>query len=444
MASIETYLAGQGEDNKYDSVHEYLKKLTAADCHSQLVNELSTSITVDESYFYRDQQQMEFLEHRFLPELIQKRMLNADNQLSIWSAGSSNGQELYTVLIMLAELVPTLKQWDVYSIGTDISFQAISNARAGAYSHLAFRTMAERIKQAYFTLQDSKHYVIKQEIQQMAEFTYLNLKDMDYENQIDCKGGFDLIFCRNVFIYLDYELVTRITEKMVQLLNPDGILLLGPADIIQNHVEGAELHQSSGVIYYKKEKNQAVTHEPAVDREEAGINIYPIINGEEKKDSKEKQLEDSGQKEMEGQAVSAVESSERLDVKELQTIAMQCANAADYEKGLEMIEQSLEQNEFDPHGYYIKGLICLGLKQYSDAAAQFKSAIFLNAKFPEAAYHLSLCLQLQGDLQAGKKMMKSALGMASDTDPDTKLIDMPGVTMREFVDVLRNEMDSLN
>ncbi|MDF1761521.1 MAG: hypothetical protein P1U40_13395 [Coxiellaceae bacterium] len=443
--SLKRYVNKICKKNSLPSLDVYLVKLNDESINKPLLVDLCANITVDESYFFRDQSQMTFLREHFFPELINKRRKQGRHEIRIWSAGCSCGQELYSLLIMIDQLIPNNELWDIYAIGTDLNEEVLTKARAGKYSYLSYRTTSEEIQDEYFKLVSGNMREIDDKIRKRAKFSYLNLKNFDqYMSVIDFGKGLDLIICRNVFIYLDYDLVNKITTNFVNYLDKEGVILLGPSDIIHNQIEGADLCRASGVIYYQPANNNADKQAKERQAIEKKQSIYPIISdtlssgeSEVPKISTLRQHVDSGSRQID-------EADKSMDVVKLRTMALQCANLADYEEGLEMIEKCIEQDEFNADSYYIKGLICLGLKQFTDAAAYFKSALFLNNKFAEAAYQLSVCMKIQGDMSAGDKMMKSALSMAHDLNPKQKLIDTPEVTMNDFCHILQAELGSKN
>ncbi|MDF1654267.1 MAG: hypothetical protein P1U34_04060 [Coxiellaceae bacterium] len=440
--SLEKYLIRICGTKDYSNIDEYLNKLCFDSGNSPLIKDLCANITVDESYFFRDQSQMDFLQQAFLPELIRKRRAEGRHELRIWSAGCSNGQELYTLLIMLDMLLPDNELWDIYAIGTDINEEVLARARAGKYSYLSFRTTPESIQSAYFEPADGAQSELIYQVRKIAKFSHLNLKEFDrYPLVVNCKTGIDLILCRNVFIYLDYDVVTKIIASFLKCMDKDSILMLGPSDIIHNQIEGAELCRNKGVIYYKQAKEHIDKQVKVEKTFEKKQTIYPIISDTLPSSEKEVSAKSINCQSVDSVSEGAVEKEEVLEVSTLQKIALQCANSAEYEKGLEMIEKCIQQDEFDADSYYIKGLISLGLKKFSDAGAFFKSALFLRNQFPEAAYQLSVCMKLQGDVDSGRKMMASALTMANDLDPEKNLIDMPGVTISEFREVLKDEIE---
>ena len=95
-------------------------------------------VSTNETYFFRDISPFELLQHKIIPDLIDKR--NAESQgkqpvqIRIWSAASSTGQEIYSIAIVLKELYLEPPQYDIKLLGTDISNEAIAKASYGRYN----------------------------------------------------------------------------------------------------------------------------------------------------------------------------------------------------------------------------------------------------------------------------------------------------------------------
>jgi len=119
----------------------YLKKksLDFNQCFSELNKsgspirqDMVDLLTIQESYFFRDQSLFVFLTHHRLPTLIKKKREENNKKISIWSAGCSQGQELYSLAILLDELIPDIQSWEVQLIGTDINHKALGHRSVSA------------------------------------------------------------------------------------------------------------------------------------------------------------------------------------------------------------------------------------------------------------------------------------------------------------------------
>ncbi|CAM2732327.1 methyltransferase involved in chemotaxis (CheR domain) [Legionella steigerwaltii] len=233
--------------NKFNyQPQEYLEQLNNCSSNSSLLADLVAAITVGESYFFRDKSQMHLLESKLLPDLIKQK--SRDFTLKIWSAGCSSGEEIYTIAMLLAELIPNINIWDLYLLGTDINTNALQKATAATYGQWSMRSIPEQYLQRYF-LKNGRTYTLSPEIRNLVQFKYLNLCDNSYPSVINGVFEVDLILCRNVLIYFDNELAAKIMKKLSACMAENAYLILGASDPIVTTGTNLVFHHD-GAIYF--------------------------------------------------------------------------------------------------------------------------------------------------------------------------------------------------
>lgn len=210
---------------------EYLNLLTACSDDSPLIDYLVTEITIGETYFFRDKHQMKLLENILLPSLIARKRQQKQFSLRIWSAGCATGEEIYTVAMMLEQLLPDYSEWSIQLLGTDINTISLKNAIKGNYSSWSMRTIADFYKQKYFE-KNNDRYVLSENVRNKVNFDYLNLSDNNYPSISNGTNAQDLILCRNVLIYFDAVHAANLMKKINSCLSVGGFLLLGASDPI--------------------------------------------------------------------------------------------------------------------------------------------------------------------------------------------------------------------
>ncbi|VEB33814.1 CheR family methyltransferase [Legionella cherrii] len=225
---------------------EYLEQLNNCASNSSLLADLVAAITVGESYFFRDKNQMQLLENKLLPDLINQK--SQDFSLKIWSAGCSSGEEIYTLAILLAELIPNIDLWDLYLLGTDINTNSLQKASAAIFGQWSMRSIPEKYLQRYFVKND-RTYVLSPEIRDLVQFKFLNLCDNSYPSIINGIFEVDLILCRNVLIYFDNELAAKIMKKLSACMHKNAYLILGASDPIVTNGTNLVFHHD-GAIYF--------------------------------------------------------------------------------------------------------------------------------------------------------------------------------------------------
>ena len=191
--------------------------------HEQVMDALTTN----ETSFFRDFHPFEALRHHVLPRLIEQRA--GVKRLSIWSAASSTGQELYTIAMLIREYFPQLRDWNITILGTDLSTTVLDQAKQGTYSQIEVnRGLPAAFLLKHFTKNDTK-WTIKDDIKKMVEYRQMNLV-----KPWPIMPVFDVVFIRNVMIYFDVESKRGILKRIRQCLQPQGYLFLGTAETTIN------------------------------------------------------------------------------------------------------------------------------------------------------------------------------------------------------------------
>ncbi|MEA2103015.1 MAG: protein-glutamate O-methyltransferase CheR, partial [Thermodesulfobacteriota bacterium] len=182
--------------------------------------------TTNETLFFRDNSPFEMLQHKVVPDIIDRRESKAGpTKIRIWSAACSTGQEIYSIAITLKELLPDMKGYRISLLGTDISDAAVAQASYGKYNKFEIeRGLSMDKLKKYFT-PDGNTWKVKDEIRAMASFKKLNLME-----PFSGLGKFDIIFCRNVAIYFSLEDRKKLFNKIADMLEPDGFLIIGSTE----------------------------------------------------------------------------------------------------------------------------------------------------------------------------------------------------------------------
>lgn len=193
----------------------------------KIEKEIIDAITTNETLFFRDKGPFELLQHKILPEVIDARSTQSTlkPRIKIWSAASSTGQELYSIAIVIKELIKESSDYLFTLLGTDISDAAVAQASYGKYNRFEIeRGLDSKYLQKYFTLLGDS-WKIKDEIRAMANFKKINLLQ-----PLTSLGKFDIIFCRNVAIYFTLEDRKKLFNKLADSLADDGYLVIGSTE----------------------------------------------------------------------------------------------------------------------------------------------------------------------------------------------------------------------
>ncbi|MEM6258755.1 MAG: protein-glutamate O-methyltransferase CheR [Planctomycetota bacterium] len=244
---LESRLTRRLEELEFENFDQYLMYLTTGPYQSEEFQEMFNRITINETSFFRNEPQLQTFEERILPELMEAR--KATKTLRIWSAACSSGEEPYTLAIQIyRSLGVRLSDWRIEILGTDISEKVLNIARSGRYHNYAVRSTNPAIISRYFK-QDDRHYQLNEDIMSMVHFEKLNLKDTFAARRF---GTFDMIMCRNVMIYFDDEMKTKVIDIFHNQLADDGTLYIGHSESLRNLKTGfVQLELPSAFAYRK-------------------------------------------------------------------------------------------------------------------------------------------------------------------------------------------------
>jgi chemotaxis protein methyltransferase CheR len=208
------------------------------------LEEMVERVTTNETYFFREQYQLDAFRFEILPDLLARQPRG--RRLSIWSAGCSSGEEAYTVAMLILES-GKFSDWDVRVFGSDISRKVLATARKGVYGRASFRSTDAHLQRRYFRELDGKQQV-RDEVRSLVSFGQINL----YEDASQVLGEVDVIFCRNVLIYFDQASRRRVIETLYRKLTKGGYLLLGHSESLINLTTAFELvHLKNDMVYRK-------------------------------------------------------------------------------------------------------------------------------------------------------------------------------------------------
>ncbi|MGA2376359.1 MAG: protein-glutamate O-methyltransferase [Candidatus Sulfotelmatobacter sp.] len=211
------------------SLETYYERVSHPDQHEERTRMID-AITTNETRFFREPRQFEFLVQQVLPRWrAQAEHGSRPKRVRIWSAGCSSGEEPYSVAMMLAKHLPAEQRWDVRLLATDISNRVLEKAQRGIYPIAKSAELPADLLHTFMlrgTADRQADMKVKIEIQQMIEFRRLNLNQ---EFNLP-EGPFDAIFCRNVLIYFDMASKRRVVANLTHNLMANGYLFVGHAE----------------------------------------------------------------------------------------------------------------------------------------------------------------------------------------------------------------------
>ncbi|MEK6693220.1 MAG: protein-glutamate O-methyltransferase CheR [Nitrospirota bacterium] len=245
---LRTRIEKRLREQNIGSYFRYYKHVTDYKNKKELFN-LLESVTINETYFFRNMPQFEILKKKVLLDLLERKRKRGDFTLRLWSAGCATGEEPYSIAIAATETIPDISRWNLKIIGSDISLRCLEIAQSGIYHKEKLKDIPEQYLKNYF-ISTGEFYEMRDDIKRFVEFDYHNLK---HENGI---AEIDVIFCRNVLIYFNAEEQKRIITNFKRILNEGGYLFLGHAESLQGISNGdfKFVYSNKGAAYQKIER----------------------------------------------------------------------------------------------------------------------------------------------------------------------------------------------
>lgn len=192
---------------------------------TSLINKLTTNHT----FFMREADHFTYLKNTALPSIMPSIK---DNDLRVWSAGCSTGEEPYTLAMIISEFLGDYKKlWDAKILATDISVKALETAKKGIYSSEGIESLPPTWRYNNFHKIDSKHCQVADNIRNEVIYRVFNLM----EEAFPFKKKFHIIFCRNVMIYFDEKTKKNLIEKFYNMTEPGGYLFIGHSEFINKN-----------------------------------------------------------------------------------------------------------------------------------------------------------------------------------------------------------------
>jgi chemotaxis protein methyltransferase CheR len=444
----------------YSSAGQFARALGNGSRTSAELEFFVSGITVGETYFFRHHDQFEFLRERWVKDVVARKRLKGDRSLRIWSAGCSSGEEIYSISIMLDQVLPDRSEWNINLLGTDINVSALATALAGKYRNWSLRSTPKAVVKNYFSSKAQLHE-LDPNIVRSVRFEHLNLVSDVFPSILTDTTAIDLILCRNVFIYLSPTTIEEVTAKFVASLGEHGVLMLAPADIQNLNPNGLTLERYGNVTYFQKDAGAAAKRHTNTSLSDEYRPTQATYLAPQPVPASSAPLPVT--------TITTVRTSDRdivkhlhkenwADVLDLATalIGDGAATALTYqykakalaslgrsEEALAMCERSLELSTIDPHTHFLLGLVMLELNKLEGAEASFRKVIYLEWEFPEAHMQLGMLRARLGALKDAQKHLRKARSIVSSGEPGKLLHDGNGMTYERLAEILTSELTML-
>jgi chemotaxis protein methyltransferase CheR len=426
---------------KLESLRAWRGDATIADCIDALLsgrlddaslNRLVESITVGETYFFREPEAIEAIVTTIIPT-IERR---GRRTLRIWVAGCASGEEPYTVAMLLHSRLPELADWNVSLLASDLNRAFLARAEKGIYGQWSFRALPSHYQSRYFHNLSDGRFELDQEIRRMVRFERINLVSGHYPSPLNGTQECDLILCRNVLMYFAPDTISVITARLGRALVDDGWLIVSQTECGDYFSACFETVQAGSVFLYRKrgagaaapplrdvekfvEKRPVSPHLPAP----RPVLFPPVVS-----EARDTMPVKPGQREA------------PLDHESLFSRARSLADAGQLEEARLRCEEGLRLEPLSLHGQYLHAVILLELGLLDDARVALRKALYLNPDFVMASYMLGVVEEKQGNRRTALGCFDRTARMLAGYGDEQQLPEAEGLTvahLREYIDARR-------
>jgi chemotaxis protein methyltransferase CheR len=449
LIELEASLAARMRALQCRSFDAYLKRLESAVTMYDEMRELAAKLTIGETYFFRSPDQLRVFSEIALPRLIRT---NPARQIRILSAGCSTGEEPYTLAMTLRELGKSAPA-EVSILGLDINPEAIAKAQRGRYSAWAMRATPPECIHRYFRREHSQ-FVLDQSVQTIVRFEERNIAREDH--QFWQPNRFDIIFCRNVTMYLSARVLGEVIARFARVLAPDGFLFLSHAEPLRGisqafHVEHAQdsyyyvlrdaaespaVPRSAALPFpFRNDAQRALAPslvEPAPPRLEAAAPRPSLSLGAA--------LMKTEQYEEALATLEALAPADRLDPDVLLLTAIVQVERGQLDQAAQLCTSLLAIDDLNAAAHYLAALCHEHGGRRAAALDSYRVGVYLDPAFAMPHLRLGLMFKREGDLPGARRELQNASMLFAQEDPARVLLFGGGFSRKTLIDLCASEL----
>lgn len=408
------------------SVDNFCQNLTPGTAE---MDDLINQVTVNETYFYREARQFNFLAKNIFPKYAGKKM-------NIWSGACSTGEEAISLLTMALSF-----GIDATVYATDIDDKVIAFLKKGVYSNFSFREDGNEYHNLLdpYCVKNDKIYTFNSAlIDRIKVFKY----NLTSNEDLPFKEKMDLIFLRNVFIYFDIDTRKKVCSKVCDKLNSDGLLFFSMSEVgtLDNRVLPdyiAKVNYNDVYYFIHKTAVESLSSQNIITRfetygEKPKVNQLSAIIAAKSAERKTKNstartriLSQNSNNETKKMDVGNIVKTETSDIHKIFTAVSECINKKDFENARKHIA-TITEIENKVFKYFFSGYIEYHDDNKTEAEKLFSSAEMIKNNFWPAYFYHGLVLKDIGKDEKSKycfKKCKEILDALKDSNPYNFILD---------------------
>jgi len=413
---------------------DFIRSLLAGKASAEQMHVLVESLTVGETYFFRESATIEALDDIILPEIARER----GRTLRLWCAGCSTGEEPYSIAMYLADR-PELAAWNSSLIASDINSASLERARAGLYTKWSFRTISDHYKTHFFTRINDKQFEVKEVIRRSVKFFRLNLAEDGYPSPSNGTEGVDVIFCRNVLMYFLPDTIRAIIDRFAASLAPNGWLIVSQTECSDYFSAAFDTIRCGDSFVYRKKNAGSpapISYQPrpasmlgTLDQVKTTQTNRPLPP------SPLPQKRGDGPKIDELQGATAVlKSGGKAEL--LFARAENLANQGLFDDACVLCEEGIGHDSLDLHGHYLHATILQVAGKLQEAVGALRKVLYLEPDFIMGHYAMGNMEQKLGNMGQALRCFENAAKLLTLYRGDEILPESGGISAGHMTELL--------
>jgi chemotaxis protein methyltransferase CheR len=419
-------LALASKELGFHKMKEFIQWLLASKMNKDEIGILASHITISETYFWREPKVFDALTQHVLNEVAYSKKTD-DRSIRIWCAACSTGEEVYSLAIALCIAIPRIEDWDITIIASDLSTASLIKARAGIYSFWSFRNSPFWFTQKYFKKRSSLEFEILPEIRKMVTFSSFNLTDGNYLSNACNNHRMDIIFCRNVLMYLTKEWAAKVTQYLFDALSENGWLAVSSCELSSELFPQFSVINFPGAVLYRKIETEI----PVNDYSMITFDNQLLLNNVQSITSSASIVNQfSG------------ENSKETGIKENKISIRSLADQGYLEEALLACNQAIESDKLAPSLYFLRASILQELNKCSEAIKSLKQAIYVDPYYVMGYFTLGNIFARQGTFKKASQYFNNALDILSKISNDEIPEESGGMSARYIREIILNSLET--
>jgi chemotaxis protein methyltransferase CheR len=447
-------------------------RLTSAELRT-----LATHLTIGETYFFRERPSFNAIASEVLPILLHRRRAGV-KRLRLWSAACATGEEAYSLAILVQQILPDWRDWNLSILATDINPMFLRKAEAGVYGEWSFRESGPDFRERYFTPVGERRYRIRADVRELVTFAELNLAQDGFPSVATDTNAMDLILCRNVLIYFTPGHARKLVASLRHALVDDGWLIVAPSECSQALFTGfTPVNFPGSILYRKRGANEPAAHSTDIPRMfahdttaspapfapsppipaaastlaetavDALLTTAPVDAHATLLDKTRSMYADGRYGDAAHTLRTEFETSStaRADPRLLGVYAHALANQGNLAAALEASELWITRDKLDPAAHYLCAMVLQELGERARSRESLQRAVYLKPEFALAHFALGNCARAEARHAEAQKHFRNAARVLDDHDPDDPVPESEGLNvgrLREIITALTSGSDA--